>query len=189
MLLAIFGDSFGYQRPGLEYNNWVDLLGQHCEIVNHCENGIGEYKILKQLRQADLDSFDQILITHTSATRVFVPYNPLHQHGDSHKNCDIIYADVANRQDEFSRACQQYFKHIFDLDYAIDMHNMICKEIVDLCENKKVLHVTHFDYTGLYQFPGMINFHDLWLKNKGPVNHYNEFGNRSIFETLTGKLL
>ena len=88
--IGIFGDSFGYQKRNRPFNNWVDLLSNHFEIVNHCECGISEYKILQQLKKANLHEFDFLIITHTSATRTFVSYNPLHVNSDDHKNCDII---------------------------------------------------------------------------------------------------
>jgi len=189
MRLAVFGDSFGYQNPDQPFQSWVDHLGQHYQVFNYCECGVGQYKILQQLRQ-NLEShdFDRVIITHTSATRTFVPHNPLHQHSKTHKNCDIIYADVADRNDDFSQACQQFFRFIFDIDYSLDIHNMICREIHDMCANHNVIHITHFDYTGLYQFPDMINFYQLWCKNKGSVNHYNQSANQLIFQTLLEKL-
>ena len=182
--IGLFGDSFGYQHSSQPFDSWVDILENHFEITNNCQCGASEYKILQQLKRSNLEQFDILLITHTSPVRVFVAYNSLHRHSDTHRDCDIIYTDIADRDDEFSQACRQYFKHIFDLDYAIDMHNMICKEIDQLCSNKKVLHITHFDYDQLYVFPGMINFYTHWLDNQGPVNHYNQTGNRQVYQSI-----
>jgi len=189
MNIGLFGDSFGYQKDNQPFENWVDLLSKHFQITNHCECGISEYKIFKQITKTNLDKFDLSIITHTSATRTFVPYNPLHFNSDTHQNCDIIYSDIADRSDDFSTACRQYFKHIFDLDYAIDIHNLICKEIDQLCSNKKVLHITHFDYDRLYKFPNMINFYKHWIDHRGPVNHYNKVGNNTVYQTILKKLL
>lgn len=188
MKVAIFGDSFGVQKKHQPFASWVDLLACHHDIKNYCECGVGEYKILKQLRAADLRSFDKILIVHTSATRTFVRHNPLHQSSQYHKNCDIILSDVESGQDEFSLACRSYFKHIFDIEYAIDLHHMFCKEIDYLCREHSTIHTTHFDYTGLYQFSNMINFHKLFLKHRGPVCHYDQQGNIEIYNTLVKEL-
>jgi hypothetical protein len=57
MKLAIFGDSFRVQKKNQPYSSWVDLLSQHFDITNHCECGVGEYKILKQLQSSDLVKF------------------------------------------------------------------------------------------------------------------------------------
>lgn len=188
MKIGLFGDSFGVAKHTDEFSSWFSLLSAHYDIINHCECGIGEYKILEQLRNSDLEQFDHIIITHTSAARVYVKHNPIHNTSDYHKNCDIIFADIENRTDQFSVACQQYFKYIFDLDYAIDVHNMICKEIQSLIDGKSVTHITHFDYSGLFEFPNIINFHKFYLENKGPVMHYNQSGNMYIYQVLLKEL-
>jgi hypothetical protein len=184
MKFAIFGDSFGVQKKDQPYPGWVDLLSQHFDITNYCECGVSEYKILKQLQNTDLDQFDKKIIVHTSATRIYVKHNPLHQLSKYHKNCDIILRDIEHNRDDFSKSCQLYFKYIFDLDHAIDMHNMICKTIDDLCKGITFIHTTHFDYTGLYSFPNMINFYQLFLRHRGDVNHYDKFGNYQIYQSI-----
>ena len=184
MKLAIFGDSFGAQQQDQPYASWVDLLSRHFDITNYCECGVGEYKILKQLQSANIRNYDKILITHTSATRVYVKHNPLHQSNQYYKNCDIIFSDVEARKNEFSNACELYFKYIFDLDYAINIHNMICKTIDDLCQGIDVIHTTHFDYSALYQFSNMINFYNLFLEHRGDVNHYTKIGNYKVYQSL-----
>lgn len=189
MKIGLFGDSFGVQKRNEPFNSWVTLLSQHYGIINHCESGVGEYKILKQLLNSDLTEFDYIIVTHTSSTRIHVEHNPIHRASEYHKNCDIIYADIAERQDEFSVACQLYFKHIFDINYATFVHNAICEKIDKLLDNKKVIHITHFDYAGLYSFRDLINFHQLFLKNRGEVNHYNEDGNTKVYEEVYKRLL
>jgi hypothetical protein len=185
---ALFGDSFGYQFPTQDFSSWVEKLGNHYVISNHCQAGVSEYKILQQIKSADLGGYDQIIITHTSPSRVFVRYNPLHEDSITHQDCDIILADIENRKDRFSKACHDYFKFIFDFDHALDIHNMICQEIHQRTEKHNVVHMTHFDYTNCFEFPNLINFHALWLKNRGPVNHYNQFGNNEIYKTLLAHL-
>ena len=188
-VIGLFGDSFGADTSNNPYTSWVNLLRQHYIIENHCQSGVSEYKILQQLKSVDLNKFDKILITHTSPTRVYVNYNPLHQHTPYHKNCDLILSDVEAATGEFADAARLYFKHIFDIDYACDIHNMVCREIDELTKNYSVVHVTHFDYDGLYQFADMINFHKLFLKNRGLVNHYNEHGNHMVYEVVNKSLL
>ena len=182
--LGIFGDSFGVETANELYPSWVTLLRKDYNIKNYCQSGVSEYKILQQLKNVDLKTFDTILITHTSPTRVFVKYNPLHQDTVYHKNCDLILSDVEAASGEFARAAQLYFKHIFDIEYACDIHNMICSEIADIVRAHKVIHTTHFDYSGLYKFHNMLNFHHIFLKHRGEVNHYSEIGNILVYETL-----
>ena len=127
--LAIFGDSFGVSRDEDEFDSWVTRLSHDYSVDNYCESGISQYKILQNICKVNLDCYDCVVITHTSPYRVYVPYNPLHQDTQYHKNCDIIFADIDQRLDKFSIACQQYFKYIFYIKYATDIHVMICKEI------------------------------------------------------------
>ena len=188
MKIALFGDSFGVQKVDEQFNSWVTMLSQHFEIYNYSECGISQYKILKSIQRTNLSTYDKVLITHTSPGRVYVNVNPLHLVTRYHKNCDIIYSDIEKNSDDFSKACQMYFKYIFDFDHAMDMHNLICKEIDFLLANKSTIHITHFDYDNLYMFKDLINFYPLWLKNKGEVNHYNQAGNSQIFQVLLDQL-
>ena len=186
--LALFGDSFGYQDSAEEFDSWVTLLSKHYKIHNYCQAGSSQYKILKSIQLVDLDQYDHVVITHTSPGRVYVKYNPLHQNTTKHKDCDIILSDIENNSDRFSVACQLYFKYIHDMDYAIDIHNMICKEIHELTQHHNPCHITHFDYQSLYQFPGLINFHSMFRDNRGSVNHYNQIGNCRVYQTVLDKL-
>lgn len=187
--IGLFGDSFGFQKKDELYPSWVDLLAEHATIDNHSECGVSEYKILKQLQSADLDSYHNIIVTHTSYSRVFVEHNPLHADSKHHKNCDILYADIESNKDEFSRAGQLYFKHIFSDSYAKDMHNLVLKEIEELLVGSRVIHMTHFDHDGLRPLSGLLEFHSLFLANRGPVNHYNETANKTIFNAVSQRLL
>ena len=182
--IGLFGDSFGYQKKDESYPSWVDLLAERYTVNNHCECGVSEYKILKQLQSADLNSYDHIIVTHTSHSRVFVEYNPLHANSEYHQNCDILFADIESRTDEFSRACQLYYKYMFNDEHARDMHNLILKEIGQMLAGKPVIHMTHFDHTGLYKFNRLLEFNSLFLTNRGPVNHYNESANKEIFNKV-----
>ena len=183
--IGIFGDSFGVSKKEDAFDGWTACLSNQFDVENYCECGVSEYKILKQLELAELTQFDKIIITHTSPTRLYVEHNPLHQHSEYHKNCDIIFSDIEHGKDEFSTACQMYFKHIFNETYDVDIHNLICQKIDDLTKNYNVIHMTHFDYTGLHAFKNMLNFYDLFLKERGDVNHYTKIGNKQIYNTLS----
>lgn len=188
MKIAIFGDSFGAKKDDDPFPSWVNLLGTRYHVDNYCQCGVSEYKILQQVKNTNLTLYDQIIITHTSPYRVFVKHHPVHTDSLYHTNCDILFTDIESRNDEFSVACKLYFKHIFDESYACDIHNLICFEIEKQVPNKTI-HVTHFDYSGLYSFNNsLINFYSTWKKHKGTVNHYNEKGNQYIFNKLVSIL-
>jgi len=187
-VVGIFGDSFGYVKSDHEFLGWVEMLSTHVAVKNFCQCGSSQYRILQTLKSTDLNQFDQLIITHTSPTRVFARHNPLHADNPVYQNCDLLFADVEGRKDSFSVMAQQYFKMLFDFHYSLDVHNMICREIDELCINLHCLHITHFDYTNCYQFVNMINFFPIWSKNRGPVHHYNKHGNQYVFENIINKL-
>lgn len=188
MKLAIFGDSFAFRQPHPDNTGWSILLEDRYQVDNFAQAGISEYKILMSMQNIDFDLYDQIIISHTSPNRIYVPYNPLHQQTQYHKNCDIIYSDIENNRDEFSRACQLFFKHIFDLDHARTMHNLVCKEIDTITKKHKPLHISHFDYSDLYKFDGLIDFYAIWTQHKGTVNHYSKQGNQLVYTTIIDNL-
>lgn len=188
MNIGVFGDSFAYQKRNEPFPSWVDLLAQHHVIDNHAECGVGEYKILKQIQGADLDRYDIVIVSHTSYSRVFVEHNPLHVHNEYHKNCDILYSDVEAHDNEFSRACKLYFKHIYNDEHAQDIHNLILKEIDHLLADKLAVHLTPFEHAGLYRFANMVDLHDVFVKNRGEVNHFTKLGNQEVYQQVLSRL-
>ena len=186
--LAIFGDSFGAIKPDHEFKGWVEKLQYHYAVTNFCQCGSGQYRILQQIKSVDLKRFDKLLITHTSPFRVFVRENLLHKNDPVYKNCDLIFADIENRDDEFSTAAYGYFKYIFDHEFYRDIHNLICKEIDRITGSFECLHITHFDYKDCYKFANFMCFHDLWKKHRGPVHHYDQLGNHEIFSRVLDHL-
>jgi hypothetical protein len=189
MKLAIFGDSFSARVTHDNIIGWPIELEQYASIDNFSHSGSSEYRIFEIIKSTNLEKYDKILISHTSPLRMFVRHNPIHQNSQYHKNCDIIFQDIEQRKDEFSVACQLFYKHIFDIDYSINMHNLICHEIEQLTNKYNTLHITHFDYTNLYQFKNFINFYPHWLNNKGPVNHYSKIGNNFVANVICNHIL
>ena len=89
--IALLGDSFA-----AEYNadtpGWVDILAEQHSVNNVAGAGVGEYKILRQLRDIQSTNpnwkslYECVIVTHTSPFRVHTPKHPLHKKG-LHKNC------------------------------------------------------------------------------------------------------
>jgi hypothetical protein len=184
MKILLLGDSFSAAVKDNNILGWPILLEKDFTVDNKSQSGSSEFRILENLKKSNLDVYDKIIISHTSPMRTYVNYNPLHQDTEYHTNCDIIFSDIENRKDDFSVACQLFFKHIFDIGYAVDIHNLICQEIDKLTSNHDVLHITHFDYTKLYNFKDMINFYHHWLEHQGSVNHYNQQGNNFVYSEI-----
>jgi hypothetical protein len=184
MKILLVGDSFAANWNDSKFDNqaWWQELSQEHEVHNRAQPGCGEYKILKQICNSDLDQYDFVIVSHTSPYRIHTEQNPFHCSG-SHINSDLIYNDVINSKDSKEKKHIVYFfENVFDLDYAQFIHNLIKKEIAKILESKKSLHISFFEnFTNEYINSEEINFYDLWKDNSGPVNHLSPLGNQKVF--------
>ena len=111
MNILIAGDSFAAEWPGED--GWVKLLAKKHNVTNVAQAGVSEYKILKQIKNASLDEYDAIIVSHTSPSRVHTPEHPLHKEG-LHKDCDLIWTDLEGRSNFLNpslKAAQGYFQY------------------------------------------------------------------------------
>lgn len=181
--ILICGDSFAadwtkkYKGIG-----WPNMLAQEYKVTNLAQAGCCEYKIYKQLISINLLKFDHIIISHTSPYRLYVNKHPLHHNDPLHKNSDIIYSDIKDYK-ELSPIID-YYENYFDLEHAEFIHNLICNKIDDITKLYNVLHLTSFDWTNLYKFPNLISFENIFKKHPGCMNHYNDLGNKLVYNTL-----
>jgi hypothetical protein len=183
--ILLAGDSFAAKWP--EDNGWPDLLSKHHNITNVAQAGVGEYKILKQVKNNVLDNFDCIIVSHTSPSRVHTRKHPIHK-TNLHKNCDLIYNDIIDRINFLNpslRGAQEYFKYHYDDEYQTDIYLLIRKEIKHLLNSRKYISITHTDISTKYALEKQnISFSKIWNQHKGKVNHYSEKGNYIVYKKL-----
>lgn len=187
--ILICGDSFA--SPDLSGElGWPTLLSKKFRVTNLSKPGIGQYKILNQLHSQDLDSYDFIIVSHTSPYRVHTLINPCYPPGHLYETSDLIFCDIESKKGGITQSLKDYFKFIFDPLYYEFVHRKCCEEIVDIEKQsqKKFIHITHFDWTNLYEFSDILNFYETWLTNKGDFAHYNEYGNQLVFESILRKI-
>ena len=185
MKLLICGDSFSYDH-GYE-QSWVTMIKDTAQVTNLSQCGCGEYKIYKQLMSVDLSKFDKIIVSHGSPNRIYINQPHALRQTDTHKHSDLLFTDVEEKKnkDNLARVAYEYFVNIFDVEYYAYVHNLICRDIDELTSAVPTLHITHFDYSLLYDFNHkLVSFHDVWLKNKGNINHYNALGNNIVYNTI-----
>jgi hypothetical protein len=187
--LLIVGDSFSSAELSGD-SGWPVLLDQNFNITNFSSPGIGEYKILQKLKSAMLEQYELIIISHTSPNRLHSVANPLYPPGHLYRSSDIIFSDAESKihQVHLAKDIVNYYKYIFDSDYYNFIHTCCCQEIDQITKNNKVLHITHFEWHGLYQFDKLINFHNFWLDNRGSIAHYTKEANQIIYKTLLGRI-
>lgn len=185
MKILICGDSFSYDSNN--ENSWVTKLHSIFQVTNLSQCGVGEYKIYQQLKSVDVDSFDKILISHGSPNRLYINQEQVLHKDKTHKNSDLIFTDVEDKKDsnQLANIAYNYFINIFDLEYYSYIHNLVCQDLDRLTQHTNVLHITHFDYSKLYNFDKkLIEFHNIWLQHPGDINHYDPAGNALVFNKL-----
>jgi hypothetical protein len=187
--VLIVGDSFSSEQISGQYG-WPVLLEQDFTVTNLSQPGIGQFKIFKKIQSANLDDYDLILISHTSPYRLHCQTNPLYPDNHLYRSSDVIFADAESKLGQVPVADHlvYYFKYIMDNEYCQFTHRCCCQEIDRLTQSKPVLHITHFDWTDLYQFSDMTNYYDFWLSNRGDFAHYSKEANRIVYQQLKNKL-
>ena len=191
--ILICGDSFAadwtVKYPG---QGWPNMVAEHFDTTNLAQAGCSQYKIYLQLKSVNLEEYDAIIISHTSPNRLYIKEHPIHHSDILHGNSDLIYTDIINRDSDTKlKPVVEYFERYFDLDHAEFMHNLICKEIEEVVLHvvrHKVINMTGFDWNRLYQFDGMVSFVELMRLNRGSMNHFNEAGNQTVFNTLCDRI-
>lgn len=184
MRILVAGDSFAAPWPG-NYPGWATLLNKDYQVVNRAQAGVGEYKVWLQLAEENLDNYDLTIVCHTSAYRVYVPEHPFHTTG-LHKDADLIYTDVMARDNYPEREhLQYYFESMFDLNYALDIHNLIKERIMYYTMDSRVIHLSFFPVlSNEFVIKNELNFHDIWQQHPGKVNHLSATGNDLVYNSI-----
>lgn len=173
--LLIVGDSFSADST---QDSWTAQLDY--EVTNLSSCGSSEYRIIHKLETADLECYQKILVVHTSANRIYVDHNPLHQDKEKYQKCDLIYSDVKNReQTQYTQSVVWWFENCWDQSHANYMHRLLINRAQQLTVNQGI-HITFFDYN----CPGVENLHSIWTDNPGEINHMNAKGNQAVLKIL-----
>jgi hypothetical protein len=178
--ILISGDSFAADwTKKYDGQGWVNMLENDYDVTNIAQAGVSEYKIYKQIKNINYNDYDKIIISHTSAYRIPVEVHPIHSKDILHHNCDFIYSDVKEHKNDPEVKCiiDLYEKH-FHFDYAIFVHELILKEIKQLCPN--AINITFFNSFN----KDSIQLEDIFLENKGNMNHLNKKGNKIIYNKI-----
>lgn len=191
--ILIAGDSFAADWT-VKYKNqgkgWPNLLAEKHDVKNIAQAGCGEYKIYKQLINENLDDFDCIIVSHTSAYRVHTMYHPIHNNDSLHSNADFIYSDIKehSQSNKELNCVVEYYEKYFDTEYAQFVHSLICEKINQLCKDHPcVLHVTDSGWSDFYQFPDMLVL-DYFKPKTNSINHYDQQSNIDIFQKVLEKI-
>ena len=180
MKILIAGDSFAADwKIKHNGNGWVNMLSNDYDVTNIAQAGVSEYKIYQQLINHDTTRYDKIIISHTSAYRIPVEVHPIHSKDTLHHNCDFIYSDIKEHKNNHEVKCiVDLYEKYFHVEYAIFVHDLILKEIKGLCPN--AINMTFFNSFN----KDSIQLEDVFLENRGNINHLNEVGNKIVYNKI-----
>ena len=169
--LILIGDSFA---ASTHKDSWTKNL--KIATDNLSTNGSSEYRIWKKICGVDFTQYNFAIIVHTSPNRIYIRDNHLYPYGHSHSQSDLIYTDIKDKRgNPFADGAIWWFEHGFDIKHAEDMHHLLVADCV-----KKVtipcLHLTFFDL----DLDNVINFHKIWKRQSGNINHMNVNGNKIV---------
>jgi hypothetical protein len=178
--VLLCGDSFAadWSVKNSNLHGWPNDLASSVDLTNLARAGCSEYRILKQIKSIDLAQFDRVIVSHTSPYRIYVRQHPVHQDDSLYKDCDLIYSDCVGHG---LQTVKEWFENYFDLEYAIDIHHMIMREIAT--QHDKICHIGHMDISAPKGLD-FVDFSDIWKQHPGKINHYNEVGNKKVYKRL-----
>jgi len=186
MKILIAGDSFAADwKIKHNGNGWVNMLSEDYDVTNIAQAGVSEYKIYQQLINHDTTIYDEIIISHTSAYRIPVVEHPIHSKDILHSNCDLIYSDLKENEDnELAKIGVDFFENLYDTDYALFVHDLMLKYIDSKYKHRQIINITFFEHGNLYKPKNFINFEKIFKENRGHINHLNDKGNQIVFDTI-----
>lgn len=193
MKILLIGDSFvaDWSVKYPERSGWCNWLAKEHEVTNLAQAGVGEYKILKQIRSANLKDFDAVIISHGSPNRVYCAVHPIYNNDPLHHHADLIYADIKEHEATNADAdvAIKYYERYFDFDYYRDVANMCCWEILSTLGNYPHLNQFHIEnYANKHKYdmlPDSFNINDLLKKHYGNTCHLNDEGNKKLYNIIT----
>ena len=180
MKVLIAGDSFGADWS-IKYKSaegWPNLISNNHLVTNLAQAGVGEYKILKQIQSVNLQSFDQIIVCHTSPYRIHTVKHPDHFQDILHHNSDIVINDLYHQPQKPENQClKDFIKYHYDIEYFESIHMMLAERI--RAKTPKAIHISIFDL----QIADIKCFNDLCVPNQIP-NHMTAENNQKVAEYL-----
>ena len=186
MKVLLCGDSFSadYTVKDKSSNGWPTLLANDVDLTNVSRAGASEYRIWRQLRDNLNDSYDAVIISHTSPYRIYVESHPLHYDDPLYQECDLIYSDIKDRGLEH---IESWFEECFNEEHAIDIHQLLMSDMARMCEKHKTFHLGHLDISAPDSFE-FVDLSGIWKVNPGRVNHYDDKGNQMVYVKLRDML-
>lgn len=182
------GDSFvaDWKEYYPDRYGWANMMSEVHEVTNVAQAGVGEYKIFKQIENQDISNYDFVIVSHGTPNRLHTKTHPIH-HSGFQINCDLFYNDI-DRFSWFNRklaAAKGWFKYYFDDEYYEDIYILLRQQIKNLIPEEKYISTSHTrTRSKIILEDHNINFCEVFENYRGNANHYNEEGNRIVFDRI-----
>lgn len=183
MKIAIIGDSFSSDS---ESGSWTSLLSQNHQIVNFSQRGISQYKIFEIITQNlnKLQSVDKIIIWYTNSDRVYVNENVDYptRCKSTHRFADMVASDALTNPD-WNKIAKNYYKFFYNQNLQDFISECIINQVRNLLGDN-IIECSGFDTDD----KKIKSFFELRKQCQGSINHFNNEGNKIIYEWIKSNL-
>lgn len=194
MKILVAGDSFAADWSPKYPNGrgWPNLLADRFDVTNLAQAGVGEYKILQQLKTVDLHCFDLIIISHTSPYRVHTRRHPVHSEDILHCDSDLCISDISYHAGFFQRlvnprlwSAYRFFLDHFDDKYQEEIYLLLRAKIQQSLSEIRSIVINHNIAIGNKDTASeTLDISGLQKTNPGLHNHLDAIGNHMVFKQL-----
>ena len=189
MKVLIVGDSFAADWA-IKYpagKGWPNLLAKHVCLVNLAQAGCSQYRIIQQLKSANLDDFDWIIVCHTSPHRIVTRQHPIHV--DGLQACsDLIFADLEYHQKNLGQAknpsltsAYDFFRFHYDEGFQDFVYDAVLRSIAEISENRNKITVSTPLVPSYIRADVTISAQDM---EKNAANHLSDAGNLKMYQQI-----
>ena len=193
--VLIIGDSFAadWSVKYKNYKGWPELLNENYNVTNLAQAGVSEYKVYKQLLSVkNLKEYDWVIVSHTGPYRVATKQHPIHSKDPLHSNADLILTDIEHHASKAKnifntslKAATMFYKHHFDQDFYYTTYCLLREKINEMLKDSKSIVISNLSDTARFKYEQIVlNYSELWKKERGLVNHFTAKGNRVIYDDL-----
>ena len=202
MRILIIGDSFAADWTVKYSNNlgWPNQLAKQHDVVNLAQAGVGEYKILKQIQSVEtIQSYDCVIVSHTSPLRVNTRQHPVHHNDKLHHNADLMLADVEyhytrwwrllNPFNTALRTARNFFFYHFDEQYQNTIYKLLREEIARQIGTVPCIVVSNLCIDSQFIIEDcVVDLVEIQQKHPGLINHLSTQGNDLVFDIISNKI-
>lgn len=194
MKILVVGDSFAadwtvkYQGTG-----WPNLLALDHSVINLAQAGVGEYKILRQVRSVEnIEQFDLVIVSHTSPYRVNTRQHPVHATDTLHSNADLMFADIEYHLKRWCgffnrglRTAFNFFVYHYDDEYQETVYTLLRQEINNIIGSVPCIVVSNLNIEPRFVTEkSVVDLTHIQQNYSGLLNHLSEVGNQLAYKKI-----